>query len=70
MVLKESEREDEFYHKLLARIYVKRGAACCWLSMFDKAVEDLTKATGYKGIFSEIEINEMLKDIENIKLRQ
>lgn len=28
--LKESERDDPFYHKLLARLFVKRGAAYNW----------------------------------------
>lgn len=53
MALKESERDDEFYHKMLARLYVKRGAAYNWVSLFDKAIEDLQKATKYKGIFTE-----------------
>lgn len=30
--LKESEREDEFYSKMQARIYLKRGAAYAWTS--------------------------------------
>lgn len=68
--MKESEREDPFYHKLLARIYVKRGAAYNWQSMFEKAIEDFEKATKYKGIFSDAEIRELEKDIERIKKRQ
>jgi hypothetical protein len=42
--LKDSERDDEFYHKLMARILVKRGAAKNWLSLFDEAIEDFEKA--------------------------
>jgi hypothetical protein len=30
--LKEAEREDDFYTKMMARLYVKRGAAYAWVS--------------------------------------
>jgi hypothetical protein len=51
------EKEDEFYYKILGRGYVKRAAANAWLSNYDQAVDDFTKAiTEYKGIFTEKEI--------------
>jgi tetratricopeptide (TPR) repeat protein len=70
LALKESEREDEFYQKMLARMHVKRGAAYCWVSLFDKSIEDLRKATAYKGIFSELEIYELNQDIQRIQIRE
>jgi hypothetical protein len=51
--LKESEREDEFYWKMMGRMHVKRGAGYLWTSQFDKAVDDFEKAIGFKGVFSE-----------------
>lgn len=51
--LKEAERDDEFYSKMLARLYVKRGAAYNWTSQFDLALEDLNKATKMPLLFTE-----------------
>lgn len=53
MALKESEREDEFYSRLLGRIYLKRGASYSWISEFEKAIEDYEKALRCKGVFTE-----------------
>lgn len=69
LALKDTEREDEFYQKLLARLYVKRGASNNWISSFDKAIEDFEKAITYKSIFSEQDINDLQADIERMKLR-
>lgn len=68
--LKESEREDEFYSKILARLYVKRGAAYTWTSQFDKAIDDLTAALKFTGIFTKEELNEIERDISRIETRQ
>lgn len=48
--LPEKERlEDEaYYSKMKGRLYLKRGAARAWISQFDDAVTDLTKALEYK----------------------
>lgn len=67
--LKDSEREDEFYQKMLARLYVKRGAAWAWVSQFENAIKDLKSATAYKGIYSDAEIHEINQDIIRIKTR-
>ena len=57
MGLKESERkEDDFYSKMLLRMYIKRGAAKAWLSLFEDAIQDLNKGlTEFKGLLSETE---------------
>ena len=54
---------------MMARIYVKRGAALCWLSQFEKSVEQFEKAMVYKGVFNESEIQEMEGDVERIRNR-
>ncbi len=69
MALKESEREDEFYTKMMARVYVKRGAARNWLSLFEEATEDLEKAVQCQGVFSEQELKELGRDIRRIQNR-
>ena len=63
LALKETEREDEFYEKMLARMYVKRGAANAWVSNFEKAIQDLETASNYKGIFNEQDILGFQNDI-------
>lgn len=55
---------------MLARCYLKKGSGYAWLSKFDLAVDNLTNATKFKGIFNEREVIEILNDIDRIKLRQ
>ena len=55
---------------MLARLYVKRGAAWAWVSQFENAIKDLKSATAYKGIYSDAEIHEINQDIIRIKTRQ
>lgn len=52
---------------MMSRLFVKRGAAKNWMSLFDESVADLEKACTFKLLFSEIEINELKGDIERIK---
>ena len=33
--LKEEEKQDEFYYKILARSLIKKGAAYAWISKYD-----------------------------------
>lgn len=70
MGLKEDERTDEFYQKMLARLLVKRGAGYTFMSKFDEAVKDLEQAIKYKGIFGEPDILTIMRDIERIKVRK
>lgn len=70
LALKESEREDEFYGRLLARLYVKRGASYAWISNFEKALEDYERAIKNKLVFSEQELNEMERDMRRIERRK
>lgn len=70
MNLKEEERDtDEFYQRMMARQYLKKGAGYAWISKFDQAVESLTEAAKYKNVFNERELVEILNDIERIKIR-
>jgi len=69
--LKEEEREgDEFYQRMLARCFLKKGAGYAWLSKFDEAIASLQSASKFKGVFNEREIIEILNDIDRIKIRQ
>jgi hypothetical protein len=37
----------------LGRVLLKRGAANAWVSQYDAAIIDYTRAKQYKGLFSE-----------------
>lgn len=70
--LKDAEREEDadFYGKMLARAYLKRGAAQAWLSQHDAAVVDLQRAMEYKGVFGEHEIQTIQRDIAACEVRK
>ena len=69
--IKEEEREgDEFYSRMLARTYLKKGAGYAWISKFDEAIESLTNTLKYKTVFNEREMVEIKNDIDRIKVRQ
>lgn len=70
--LKDAEREEdnEFYMKMLGRMYLKRGAAQAWLSQWDAAVIDLKRAQEYKGVFVEHELQTIERDIAACELRK
>ncbi|TNV72933.1 hypothetical protein FGO68_gene17061 [Halteria grandinella] len=71
MNLKEDERDnDDFYQRMLARTFLRRGAGYAWLSKFDLAVENLTEAQKYKNVFNERELIEISNDVDRIKVRQ
>lgn len=71
MALKEDEREgDEFYQRMLARTYLKKGAGYCWLTKFNEAIENFTHASKFNKVFNEREIVEIQNDIDRIKIRQ
>jgi dyslexia susceptibility 1 candidate gene 1 protein len=67
--LPDSEKEDDFYPKLQARLLVKRGAGYYWLSQYEKAAEDLEKAASYRGLFTDAEVRELEKDVARIRNR-
>jgi hypothetical protein len=54
----------------MARMYLKRGAACAWLSKFDQAIEDLQKCFEYPKVFTEKDLNAIEQDIEAIEKRK
>ena len=70
--LPSQERKDDadFYDKMLARVYIRRGSAHGWLSQFDSAISDLREAMTYKGIFSDLERNKMEADIAAFSTRK
>lgn len=71
MNLKEDERDnDDFYQRMLARTFLRRGAGYTWLSKFDQAVENLSEALKYKNVFNERELIEISNDVDRIKVRQ
>ena len=71
MNLKEEERDtDEFYQRMMARQYLKRGAGYAWISKFDQAIESLQEAYKYRNVFNERELVEISNDIDRIKIRQ
>mmetsp|Transcript_36900 Transcript_36900/g.56494 ORF Transcript_36900/g.56494 Transcript_36900/m.56494 type:complete len:394 (+) Transcript_36900:815-1996(+) len=67
---KERQEDQDYYLKMLARSFLKRGAAQAWLSQFDAAVSDFKKAMEFKGLYSEKEIEAMQRDIDAILLRK
>lgn len=67
----EEEKKDPFYHKLMARTLVKRGAAFAWTSEFEKAEADLERALSeYKTMFTEVELEYIRKDLVKINKRK
>ena len=50
---KEVEGDQLFYDKMLARTYLKRGAANAWLSQFDAAIADYKQAIEYPAVFGK-----------------
>lgn len=71
MALKDEERDnDDFYQRMLARTFLRRGAGYAWLSKFDQSVENLTEALKYKNVFTERELIEISNDVDRVKVRQ
>ena len=66
----ERRADEEFYDKLLGRMYLKRGAANAWMSQFDAAIADFKKAMTYKGIYDENQIKKMEQDVKTIEKRK
>ena len=51
---------------MLARTYLKRGAANAWLSQFDAAVADYKQAIEYPAVFGKEQIEKMQRDCDMI----
>lgn len=67
---KEREEDPDYYGKMQARAFFKRGAANAWLAQFDSAIDDLHEAMKHKQVFSDVERNNIEADIATIKKRK
>ena len=67
----EEELKDPFYDKMMSRVIVKRAAAHSWLSHFDDAEKDFTRALKeYKNTYSEEEIKFIENDLNKMVKRK
>jgi tetratricopeptide (TPR) repeat protein len=70
--LKKEERaeDEEYYYKMLGRMYLRRGTAQAWNSQYDAAIVDLKRAMEYTNLFKEPEIAKIKNDIKQIEKRK
>ena len=73
MKQEEYDQDKEFYQKILARTFVKRGACRSWLSDYKGALEDFEKIVQtetYCQVLGDKEIERIKKDVEKVAARR